>query len=97
MTINEIRKISKENNDIKRNEAFSLLVKFLDEIIYEAAQEGKYKTKRTFYLNYFETLEFDLALKYYTNQGYKIKVQKTPSPYPKYEQAVLIIINWSED
>ncbi len=98
MTIDEIRKISKENSDIKRNEAFSSLVKSIDELIFFAAQKGEHKTKKTYYLDYFGVLELDLVLKYYSNQGYKIKAQKTPpTPLMDCEQVALIIIDWSED
>lgn len=98
MTINEARKLSKENSNIRRKEAFSSLAITFDEIIGETAREGKYKIKKTFYLNYFEMLEFDLVLKYYSNLGYKIKVQKTPPrPNTDCEQIALITIDWSED
>lgn len=98
MTINEVRKVSKESSDIKRNEAFSSLVKTLDEAIWAAAQKGKYFIKREYFLNYFETLELTLILKYYSNQGYKTKVQKTPPrPNTDCEQIALITIDWSED
>lgn len=98
MTINEARKLSKENSNIKRNEAFSSLVESLDKLIFNAAQKGEYKTKKTYYLDYFGVIELDLVLKYYSNQGYKIKAQKTPpTPLMDCEQVALIIIDWSED